>query len=78
VINWTEDSRAVFAAAPSRIPFQVFRVDAETGRREAWKSIGPSDPSGVFWSWIRMAPNGAYALTIGRYFCDLYLVEGLR
>ena len=78
VINWTEDSHSVYAAAPSRIPFQVFRVNVETGRREAWKSIGPSDPAGVFWSWVRMAPNGAYALTIGRYFSDLYLVEGLK
>jgi dipeptidyl aminopeptidase/acylaminoacyl peptidase len=78
VIGWSEDSHSVFAADPDRIPFHVSLVDVSTGDRKPWKTIGPADPAGIFWSVLRVAPNGAYALTVGRYISDLYLVEGLK
>ena len=78
VIGWTQDSRSVFATNPDRLPFRVFRVDVSTGERKEWRTIGPSDPAGIFGSSVRIAPNGAFALTVGRYTSDLYLVEGLK
>jgi len=78
VACWSEDSRSVYVMDVDRIPFAVFRVEIATGRREAWRTIGPADQSGVYDASLLILSNGSYALTVGRYLSDLYLVEGLR
>ena len=78
VVGWSEDSRSVYAALSESVRIRISRIDVATGRREPWKTVGPADPTGVTSTSLRMAPNGAYALTFGRFISDLYLVEGLH
>src|SRR5450830_684626 len=77
--GWTDDGRLyVFAGSGSRM--RVSRVDPATGRREAWKEIGPSDATGV-WppDTLYVTPDGsAYLYSFARRLSDLYLVEGLK
>jgi Tol biopolymer transport system component len=78
VASWSEDGRAVYATVFGKLPFQIYRVDVATGRRELWKTIVPSDLTGVFSSDLLLLPNGSYVLNVKRYLSDLYLVEGLK
>jgi tRNA A-37 threonylcarbamoyl transferase component Bud32 len=72
------DGRFVFVGH-SGMPYRVERLDLATGRVTAWKTLQPDDLTGA--SHIlgaSLTPDGeAYAYTYGRYFQDLYLVEGL-
>ena len=86
LMSWTEDSRSLYVTAPGRslsdttggMSYLVYRVDAADGRRTLWKSIGPGDETAIYSTDLRLAPNGAYALTVGRYISDLYMIEGLK
>ncbi len=44
--NWSDDGRFVYAWNGVELPFQVFRVEISTGRREPWKTVMPQDPAG--------------------------------
>ena len=59
---------------------QVLQVDPLTGRRQVWKEIQPSDPTGIMTiGFLVPTPDGrAYAYSWHRALSDLYLVEGLR
>jgi Tol biopolymer transport system component len=78
VASWSEDGRAVYATVFGKLPFQIHRVDVATGRRELWKTIMPSDLTGVFSSDLLLLPNGTYVVNVKRFVSDLYLVEGLK
>jgi Tol biopolymer transport system component len=78
VASWSEDGRAVHATVFGKLPFQIHRIDVATGRRELWKTIMPSDLTGVFSSDLLLLPNGTYVLNVKRYLSDLYLVQGLK
>ena len=78
VLSWSEDGRAVYATVFGKLPFQIYRVDVATGRRELWKTITPSDPTGVYSSDLILLSNGSYVLNVKRWLSDLYLVEGLK
>jgi Tol biopolymer transport system component len=76
VACWAEDSRSVFVFR-DELPYPVERLDVETGARRPFMTIGPSDQSAIYSTTLLMSPNGAYALNVGRYLSDLFLVEGL-
>ncbi len=59
---------------------QVLQVDPLTGRRQVWKEIQPTDPTGIMTiGFLVPTPDGrAYAYSWHRALSDLYLVEGLR
>jgi hypothetical protein len=55
-------------------------MDRETGRREPWKELMPSDSAGllaIFGAYFS-ADGRSYAYTYARNLSDLYLVEGVR
>jgi hypothetical protein len=58
----------------------VFKVDVATGRRELWKTIAPTDRSGlVSIDHIVMTPDArSYAYSYMRILTSLELAEGLR
>jgi len=81
-IAWSADGRSIYVY---RFDFgdrsvKVYRVRVETGERELWKEIVPSDPAGIeFIGPILMTPDASsYVYTYQRRSSDLYVVEGLR
>ena len=60
-------------------PWIPFRVEIETGRRELWKVITPSDTTGLSEIYaIQISDDGeSYYYTFSRKYSDLFLV-GLR
>jgi len=73
------DGRFLFVGRVG-MPYRVDRLELATGRVTPWKALRPDDLTGVTHViWAALAADGeAYAYTYGRYFQDLYLVEGLR
>jgi eukaryotic-like serine/threonine-protein kinase len=79
VVGFADDGR-VFAAKFSGSHARLFRLDPATGRREAWREIGPADITGA-WpiDGVCVTPDGsAYLYNFARRLSDLYLVEGLK
>jgi hypothetical protein len=73
------DGRVVFVGYIG-MPYRVDRLELATGRMSPWKALRPDDITGgphVILATLT-ADGEAYAYTCGRYFQDLYLVEGLR
>jgi hypothetical protein len=62
------------------MPYRVDRFELATGRVSPWKAWMPDDLTGApHILWVALTADGeAYAYSYGRYFQDLYLVEGLR
>ncbi|MCG6925737.1 MAG: hypothetical protein LJF30_10540 [Acidobacteria bacterium] len=75
----SEDGRFVFVGRVG-MPYHVDRLELATGHVTPWKALRPGDLTGVTHILgATLTPDGeAYAYTYGRYFQDLYLVEGLR
>jgi eukaryotic-like serine/threonine-protein kinase len=59
---------------------KIYRVDQESGQRELWKQVTPSDPTGLlFVSLPVMTSDGkAYGYTYFRVLSNLYLLEGVN
>ena len=77
--NFSDDDRFVYVWNTTVLPFQVFRVEIATGRREPWKTIMPQDPAGIFVGDLMISPDfKSYAYNCSRNLSDLYLVEGLK
>jgi WD40 repeat protein len=79
-ILWSADGTLLFVYRTSDTPARVFKVDAATGRRELWKTIAPTDRSGlVAIDNIVMTPDTrSYAYSYQRILTSLEVVEGLR
>jgi len=62
------------------MPYRVDRLELTTGESSRWSSLQPDDLTGAtqITNAVFSADGEAYAYTYGRYFQDLYLVEGLR
>lgn len=78
--RWSPDGRFLYVYRHDELPVRVYRVEVTTGRKELWKTIGPSDPAGVTGlGHVMFTPDGAsYVYNYFRTLSDLYLVEGLR
>jgi Serine/threonine protein kinase len=79
-IQWNPDGRFLYVHHVGSLPDRVFRVDRETGRRELWRELMPSDSAGLVAIFgISLSADGkSYAYTYARDLSDLYLVEGVR
>lgn len=74
---WSPDGTAIYVE--SGIPSRVFRIDLQTGRRQLWKELTPSDPVGVHYVGPKFTPDGkTYAYAYARTLSDLYVIEGLK
>ena len=80
VIRFTPDGRFLYVREPVGRSQKVHRIEIETGRRELWKTIAPSDLAGLEQIYaVQISDDGeCYYYTFNRRYSDLYLVEGLR
>jgi hypothetical protein len=84
MVGWGADSRTLYIQTLDREwPIHVFRFDVETGRRELWKELAPSDAAGVdspqIGSWARITPDGKfYTFGYRRVLSELYVVDRAR
>jgi serine/threonine protein kinase/Tol biopolymer transport system component len=78
--RWGPDGRSLYVYRQDELPARVFRVDVASGRKELWKTLGPSDPAGVTGlAHVIFTPDGtSYIYNYLRLLSDLYLVEGLK
>jgi hypothetical protein len=79
-LRWGEDGRTLFVWERGPLPAEVRRVDVVTGTRVPWKTLGPTDVTGVHGvADILLSADGTqYCYQYVRTTDDLYLVEGLR
>jgi hypothetical protein len=76
-VAWTEDGRALWIFRRNEVPAQVIRLDIATGKRQPWKTLVPSDLTGV--TEFAITPSGsAYYYSYKRLLSQLYQVRGLR
>ena len=80
VVGWSADSKSLYFISGLKFPITIFRLNLQSHRQEAWKTISPEDTAGAFGiPNIRITPDGkAYAYTFVRYLDDLFLVKGLK
>ncbi len=79
-VYWTADGRELILAGAELYPARLYRREPATGRVEPWRTVGPSDPTGVmFVGRILMAGDDrSFVYTYARGLNDLYLARGLR
>jgi Tol biopolymer transport system component len=80
-LRWAADGRSLFVHSTDQtFPARVFRVDTETGRREAWKDLVPGDPAGIslFESSAISADGKTIFFSYVRQLSELYLADGLK
>ena len=79
-IRWTEDGRGVYVREFQVLPYEIFRLDLETGRREPWRRIAAADPAGAEGAPpAHLSADGRTCLyTLTRKLSTLYILEGLR
>jgi hypothetical protein len=80
IAGWTADDRALYVQGRGGPGARIDRLDLATGRRELWREILPSDPTGVIrTSSVLISPDGTfYAYAYSRVLSNLFLVEGLK
>lgn len=78
--RWSPDGRLLYVYRHDELPSRAYRVDIASGRKELWRTIGPSDRAGVtgLGHLIFTPDGGAYIYNYLRTLSDLYLVEGLK
>ena len=75
----SRDGRSALVGVLGSYSADVMRVDLASGRRELFKTIGPSDTAGVDLVDAAFTPDGKYyAYSCFNALSQLYLVEGLR
>jgi serine/threonine protein kinase len=79
ILSVSHDGRSVLVGVLGTYSVDVMRVDLASGRRELFKTIGPSDPAGTLLIGVMFTPDGKYyAYSFFNVLSQLYLVEGLR
>ena len=82
--GWSADSRSLYIKTENREwPIRISRFDVETGRRELWKELAPSDPAGVVNAQgganVRVTLDGKfYIFGFRRFLSELFVVDGAR
>jgi serine/threonine protein kinase len=79
ILSVSHDGRSVLVGVLGNYSVDVMRVDLNSGKRELFKKIGPSDPAGTMLVGVVLTPDGKYyAYSFFNVLRQLYLVEGLR
>jgi hypothetical protein len=82
--GWSADSRSLYVQTLNpEWPIRVSRFDIDTGRREPWKNLGPSDAAGVDspqgHRGARITPDGKfYIFSYRRGLSELFVVDRVR
>jgi serine/threonine protein kinase len=79
LIRFGGDGRSLYAVQGS-LPTKIYRIDLESGRRELWKEIMPSDLTGLlFIQRPRLSADGkSYAYDYIRELTELFLIEEVK
>ena len=80
ISRWTSDGMSLYVFRHGELPARVVRLNLVTGKREPWKDVLPSDPSGVVTiTPILLTPDGkSYAYSYPRILSQLFLGTGLK
>ncbi len=80
ISRWTSDGMSLYVFRHGELPAKVVRLNLATGKREPWKEVLPSDPSGVVTiTPILLTPDGkSYAYSYPRILSQLFLGTGLK
>jgi Tol biopolymer transport system component len=80
ISRWTSDGMSLYVFRHGVLPARVVRLNLATGKREPWKEVLPSDPSGVVTiTPILLTPDGkSYAYSYPRILSQLFLGTGLK
>jgi dipeptidyl aminopeptidase/acylaminoacyl peptidase len=81
VLRWADTGHHLFLrGALSEQPTKIFRLDLETGRADLWRTLGPTDLSGVRVSIdISLTPDGrSYCYSYIRNLSSVFVVDGLK
>jgi hypothetical protein len=78
-VHWTADGHLILKG-PEQFPARLYRRHVITGKIEPWRTIAPSDPSGVMFIGrvFIAADDQFYVYQYSRGLNDLYLVRDLR
>jgi hypothetical protein len=82
-LQWSADGRFLYLTRQAGgfvPPVAIERVDVNSGRREQWKTVAPSDPVGVEYldPPVISSDGRAYCYSYARRHQELYVVEGLK
>jgi len=84
LLQWSADGRSLLLRGAGDLLLKIYKLDLTSGRREFWKDLTPSDPTGLIGigssvGEVRMTPDGRYYVyTSWTMQSELYLVEGLK
>jgi len=80
VVRWSADGRSILVGRGTEVPLPIERLDIATGRREPFRTLGPSDLTGA----VQVGPlavsedGKSHAYACRRMASHLFLVEGAR
>ncbi len=79
-VHWSADERQLLLAAPDLFRARLYHRDLATGRIEPWRTVAPTDPTGVMniQQVLVDRDERSYVYQYIRGLNDLYLVRDLR
>jgi serine/threonine protein kinase len=79
VLRWSNMDRQLFVKTNGAVPTRIFRVNAETGRAEPWRTLTPADLSGFnrIYSVALSSDGQSYCYSYLRQLSTLFVIEGL-
>ena len=81
IARWEASGRYLFLKVSGEFGVDVFRFDVATGHSEVWRTLAPSDVSGLFrptHSLALTADGQSYCYSYGRRLSALFVVDGLK
>jgi len=80
VTGWSSDSKAVYVAPTGETAIHVYRVEIDTGKRNPFTVLSPSDKAGLTYiALCSVTPDGKfYTYCYNRQISELFIVEGLE
>ncbi len=74
------DSKAVYVASAGETAVHVYRVEIDTGKRNHFTILSPSDKAGLTYiALCNVTPDGKYyTYSYNRQISELFIVEGLE
>jgi serine/threonine protein kinase len=74
------DGKGIYAREWRALPFEIFRVELDSGARTPWKRIAPADSAGAEDTpLVRLSSDGTVcAYSLFRKLSALYVMDGLR
>jgi len=78
VLRWSQDSQALFVYRPGN-PFQLLRLDPQSGHQQLLHEVRPSDPAGITrLPHVLISADGkSYVYHVARKISELFVVKNL-